>query len=991
MFKKISCFIMFIIMVLSMFSTSIVSLADGDLVQDVDLLFNGDMEWLGTSYNVWDGKHVPETKNIHGGSKSLKLTSTAASNDRQLYQQKIDGFVPGQKYTVSCWVYTDDLKGGNIQKTASAGMKVEIQSPTGILQHITLYLSPEQGSLSYGKWTYRETTFTCEEGATGTASIHVRQDGIGTVYYDDLKIVGPTTAEKAAEIVDKKARYQEGYKISMDFYKEEQDYANNAVIVDGANNLIKNPSFEDKSDTMYPLGTGALNWSIRSQYGNEVIYRDETVSRTGDGCSMKVHAPDTYNAENDPYVLHQIISGSKYLDFQCGEDFVGGAEYVLSAWIKTEDLGIGEGALFKFEPNGATASFTQEIYYTDGQWHQVKFIYTMPENTTQLNILARVSGTGTVWYDDLEFGRSSSNGYINFYSKHTFYYADEAEIEAFADFKTNIHSIETDSKVEFSLIDKDGTEVASQIDETKEKNVWKFPSSFLAVKQQAYTLKAEYIRSDGTVIETKSKRIYLYDRPKSMDAEGNLHDTETGEIIPPFFMYGAKQDTLGSLAEAGLNVLRIIDMTLSNDDIQLKLDAAHAKGMKVLVSLGDSRVAGHPMQIARTRAIVTEFKKHPAIAAWMMMDEPSKGVAPLGIQTYAEMLYYLEEAYKAIRAIDDVHPVYNIETVGLSNDTFERTGQLCDIFAIDPYPSSLKASISGSLQRATQRAVNAVYDERPVWILGLAASWSGTYGTPINSAMLRYQLYDSLWAGAKGAGHYLSDNPIYPNPTFTETYLSTFNQAKESGEIDEIFDHFSLGNSEVFNEGAGNGYQWRAWSKDNGDMFIAVRSKLAKDENNKDVVLDTLTTDIKLVSKDGKTIDGFSATLVNGASTAEPTVTSSTNEFTCTITAGEVSLYKIKKGYTLRNLTASSTNKSVTVEYDVTNNLTEGGTVIYAFYDAQGRFVKMKTEAAAFEGGTAHIKKIFNEEIDFASMKVFIWNSVTGMTSLSDMIEFIKE
>ncbi|MBR2471246.1 MAG: hypothetical protein IKB55_01045, partial [Clostridia bacterium] len=319
-------------------------------------------------------------------------------------------------------------------------------------------------------------------------------------------------------------------------------------------------------------------------------------------------------------------------------------------------------------------------------------------------------------------------------------------------------------------------------------------------------------------------------------------------------------------------------------------------------------------------------------------------------------------------------------------DTYERTGQMCDIFAIDPYPASLEASIGGSLERATQKAINAVYNERPVWTLGLAANWSGSYGAPVNSAMLRYQLYDALWAGAKGSGHYLSNSDVYADPTFTETYLATFKQAEASGEIDEIFDHFAFGNSEIFGEGTGNGYQWRSWYKETGDIYLAVRSKLGKDENNNDAVISTLTTDISLVSSDGNSsIDGFDATLVNGVS--EVAVTSLTNNFTCTLAAGEVSLYKItpKTGYTLSNLETSSTATSVTVEYDVAkHNAEEGGTVIYSFYDTQGRFVKMEKEPANFS--SEHISRTF-DKVDFASMKIFIWDALGGLIPYSNVIE----
>ncbi|MBR3576362.1 MAG: carbohydrate binding domain-containing protein [Clostridia bacterium] len=920
MFKRISCFILLIVMIVTMASTGIVSLAETSELIETDLLFNGDMEWLGTSYSMWSGLHIPETENIHGGLKSLKLTSTE-ENERQLYVQTIDGFVPGQEYTVSCWIYTDDLVNGiNIWKNAYAGMKVEIQ---GTSQAISLSLYPNRGTLPYGEWTYGEATFTCVQGATGTASIHVRHDGIGTVYYDDLKIVGNTTAEKYAEIADKKERYQEGYNISMDFYNKQNNNADTASFAENSLNLIKNPGVDTiannsslaryENNEYYIINskgleekvTGAQNWGTRSNYMSqqkdypefadkniteadyEVIYRDDTVYHNGEA-SVKVHQPTGYVAYNDPYTMQVVYSGAN----NCGEDFIPGADYLLTAWVKTEDIASKTGgAYFKIQANGTnTVSFsTVPARYTDGQWHQIRYLFTMPEGTTSLYVYARISGAGTVWYDDLALGRADSNPYLDFGTKHTFYYTDEPEIEAWANFKTDVYDIEDGSTVKFTIFDENENTVATQSYATAETNRWTFASSLLATEKAKYIIQAEYILSDGTVKNALRKNIYRYDRPTSMDTEGNIYDTVTGEFIPPVFIYGATYDTHGDLAEAGFTVLRTSINLSSDESIQQHLDDAHAKGVKVLVALYGT-VAGHPKQIVRTREVVTKFHTHPAVAAWMLMDEPNLHVSPLSIQTYDEMLYYLEEGYKAVREIDDVHPVYNIETLGQTGDSYERTSQMCDIFAIDPYPGSLHSSIAGYTYTLTNRAINAVYGERPVWVLGLAADWSD-YGKPIDSAMLRYQVYEALWTGAKGAGHYLSDSTTYPEPTFTSIYLETFRKSKESGELDEIFDHYSAGNSPTWAEGAGNGYEWQSWHKDNGDIYLAIRSRIGK-EGNKEVVIDSLTTDIKLVSSNGKvSIDGYDATLVNGVS--EETITSSDNTVAITLKAGEVSLYKV--------------------------------------------------------------------------------------------------
>ena len=94
---------------------------------------------------------------------------------------------------------------------------------------------------------------------------------------------------------------------------------------------------------------------------------------------------------------------------------------------------------------------------------------------------------------------------------------------------------------------------------------------------------------------------------------------------------------------------------------------------------------------------------------------------------------------------------------------------------------------------------------------------------------------------------------------------------------------------------------------------------------------------------------------------------------------------KGKTGFTLRNLKTTTSPSAITVEYDINTHYTEeGGTIFYAFYDASGRFIKMEKEAVS--SATAHITKTFSK-VDFASMKVFVWDNLGGLVPYSNVIE----
>jgi len=995
MLKRGLRFILLIVMILSIASTGIVCLAEEYKTRE--FLLNGDMEWSGTSYSIWGNYDFSE--NIGGKiGKSAMLTTTAdnaATTDlecRIIKYQTISGLIGGQTYTVSYRLYIDaelqsaitatdygNLSAGSTLKP-EAGIKLEFKNASG--STISSAGFDTSCPTTIGEWQKFEFTETIPTDAV-SATVHMRSQGIGTMYLDDLSIVGACTSEDKTKNDALRARLQEGYQKSQDFYNESIYKSNNAET--SGTNLVSNPGFESQTS----------GWSL---YNENYVGRDTSEYNSGNA-SLKFSIPSSgYDGYGKPYVSQTIYPTTS-------APFTAGAQYKISGWVKTVNAPIGGGVYYniKFRDtsgNEISGEDSHTIRANNG-WQEYNYLVTMPENVASILFYVRCTASPGMdaYFDDLEFKLVSSSSPMSLNTKHTFYYSNEGDITASVAINTSIAS---GSQIRYSLLDesgsvvlgKDGTTASSTVAAAKSTN-WTFSPSTYMEKQKKYVLKVEYLNSNGSPNDewTQTKNIYLYDRPTALDKNNNLLDCEivngelkpNGKISPPFFTYRRDDDDYKDFADAGVTVLTHMKAI----SIEL-LDELHSHGMKALIDLYGDVPAGHPLTLQSTINTVNLIKDHPAVAAYMLMDEPTKHVAPSGILTYEEMLYYLEEGYKAIRAIDDVHPVYVMESSGNVADGYERTSQMCDIFGIDPYPSSVSNAISGHLASKTERAINAVNNERPVWTLGVASSgWSGTYANPENygSAMLRYQLYDALWAGAKGAGLYVTkshttkNTPGYEDGVSYETvYLDTFKAAEASGEIDEIFDHFSLGNSEVYKEGSGNGYQWRAWYNDNGDMFIAVRSKYSSTASN------TVTASFDLEgSPDDPDINGSTATLVNGIS--ESTVTLENSTFSCTITKGEVSLYKITKGYTLSNLTTSSTEKSVTVECDVTNNLTAGGTVIYSFYDADGRLLTMKTADAPSVGGTTHITKTIDIEKKFAKIKVFIWNALGGLIPYSNVLE----
>ena len=249
----------------------------------------------------------------------------------------------------------------------------------------------------------------------------------------------------------------------------------------------------------------------------------------------------------------------------------------------------------------------------------------------------------------------------------------------------------------------------------------------LVKKQYEYTLAATYYAADGTVLaKTQTKGICRYDRPKAINDKGQY--VVDGEVVDPFFIYGAWDQFLEGYASVGIKFFRARDKKLDTwdtDKLIEALDRAHSVGLKQIIALYSSRPAGHPFQIENTRRVVETVKDHPAVAGYLMMDEPSYAARGLfkSAKTYEEMHEYLVEGYKTIRDIDPVHPVINIDTVEATSETIEMTSQVTDVFMIDSYPLSEK-DIPIRMYTATSRVMGFLKEGHPFWTLG--CQWTDT-------------------------------------------------------------------------------------------------------------------------------------------------------------------------------------------------------------------------------------------------------------------------
>lgn len=159
---------------------------------------------FGWAYYNWTTSYAAQidTTTSHGGSASLKLstTATASTVGVQINTQSTAShlsnnipMLPSTSYTLSCWVKTNVVSG-----TSTTGARVQFITRTGDGTTGVTTTNVVTGLLTTQDWTQYTTTFTT--GATarfGTPSLQiVGNDGAGTLimdmWIDDIQLY-PTT------------------------------------------------------------------------------------------------------------------------------------------------------------------------------------------------------------------------------------------------------------------------------------------------------------------------------------------------------------------------------------------------------------------------------------------------------------------------------------------------------------------------------------------------------------------------------------------------------------------------------------------------------------------------------------------------------------------------------------------------------------------------------------------------------------------------------
>lgn len=388
---------------------------------------------------------------------------------------------------------------------------------------------------------------------------------------------------------------------------------------------------------------------------------------------------------------------------------------------------------------------------TYGKWRRVVRTFSTPPDAAALRLFIRTFGSAEFYVDDISITQISAPVYGKLETDAGVYYADMAGESGTASLRVNTISYPalSDASVTFRLISPDGTvlfkeeNVAQDAENTAE---FAFPLSYLTVRKTAYTVEAD-ICADGTVVDTRFTQIYSYNRPTMLDADGNCRID--GKPFQPLVGYHIKPADYKAAAAAGINVVQSY-----SSGAGAALEAAEAAGIKVLlVTYGGMKPAGHPENITATTNTVRTYKDHPALFGYAVMDEPT-----VYFQDPSE---YLMASYKAIRDIDDVHPIWIVE----GSATYSESGaalcsKYCDIFAIDHYVSDAQNAVEVNRTKYhIEKTRAAIAPGRPLYAL-LDGGGVNSSNAP---ASIRNQGWQAFLGGADAIGYYMLSGNINTN------------------------------------------------------------------------------------------------------------------------------------------------------------------------------------------------------------------------------------
>ncbi len=743
-----------------------------------NLLKNPDMETLTVNGEIADwevsggayGDHMQVYKeNPHGGNNAGWMYH----NERMSMGQVVLRIVPGETYTLSAWMRADT--------NASPAMKIEWSGydEKGIFKPMD---GPNKYFTPSDEWTKVEIEAVAPEGAS-RASIMLRLLGEGSVYFDDVAFVGPQ-----GELV----------------VPDPVPLANAPVAIDGVE-LLENGGFEGTDGIEVYKGDWENNPYV--MLDTEHVWEGKT--------SLKI----TTKESGYPWARFTLF------------DLEPGAKYAVTAWMSAEQI-VGSGMAFKYEfytgsPGTETIGKQTTGQYcgvTKGGWVQFMDTFIVPEGQPVLRLYARLYGTGTVWFDSMSLVKIDEVQPIEMLTDRSIFYFGEVK-EGTATIQPTEFYKDFSGTAKYALLDGEAVLQEGEAPIVDGHSTFNFSTDHLKEKGKEYTVCAKVYKADGSFYREYKQIIHIYARPTKLTEEGVYID-ENGKPFVPYIMYHVMSaENVPLVKEAGINVIQ-------GYPSQSLLDACQENGVKLLAVLYPGmKPAGHPANIDNTVKMVTQFKDHPAMFAWAIMDEPG--------YNSTDPYETLRISYKTIRDIDDKNPTYILEAPGHG---VQRTASYADILTVDPYMGNATDKKETGVYAYVKEALESpsIVYRRPVYSVNQTFDYNGYWP---NGNDYRHQIYQAFLGGAGGVGGFAwgqargadGKTTTLPNSDLWPSMVAFAEQ-----EMELAREHFALGKYPVLNEEKTDKIWHHSFVKD-GEVYVVVLN----------LTKESVTSDVPLTSFDG--------------------------------------------------------------------------------------------------------------------------------------------
>ncbi|MEF3307317.1 carbohydrate binding domain-containing protein [Paenibacillus sp. GYB004] len=562
--------------------------------------------------------------------------------------------------------------------------------------------------------------------------------------------------------------------------------AANAETAEWGPNLLQNPGFEQAVSGVPD------HWEAMGGWSNPELLLSPASARSG-GNGIQVQ---TANATN-PWVAQKV-----YLD--------AGSTYEFSSWFKSAAVQ-GKGVVMKAEfystdtrssEGWISGPFGPYIRAVTGDWQHYSFRLKAPEGTKVAYVYVRLWGTGSVSFDDAAVRLVN----LTMTTDQLFYYTDaeQGHVRMETRFPDDDYTGKT---VDVTITDSaDGTVAASVYGLPAQPEMsYSFDPRGLDL-QKRYQVKAVLRAADQSVIAEEASLISRWARPQALPPGGTVQ--VDGEPYFPVIAYHPNVDDYPDLAEIGVNTIQLPNVK-TKAEIHYAMDQAAIHGLKVMFPLY------YFMSISRDeeaiRQYTAEFKDHPALLAWMIIDEPSGNGVPVE---------KVAAAYEIVRSVDPVHPVYMVEG---SRDEYASYGRAPDIFTVDVYP--LPSRPIASVGDGVREAIEAAPGGRPVWSILQTFAYPNTAWSYLPTITeVRNMAYQSVLAGAGGIGYYavndsnwrLIGSPLWPG-------LKAFNN--------ELPLLRELAMTEPVSRYRGDGTEWAVWETAEGETYAVALNETTAERN----------------------------------------------------------------------------------------------------------------------------------------------------------------